>query len=448
MELLAQIALNIWSATKVVVPFIGVLSVVVFILELGHYIVGRWCGIKAEVFSIGFGKKLFGWTDRRGTHWQVAVLPLGGFVKFVGEMDPASAGRVDEEKLTPEEHKVAFHNASLLSRTLAVAAGPFANFLLSVVIFAGMYYYLGHASNEPVVGSIGLEAVEDVGLEPGDRVLSIAGEDVSKFADIINILARKNGIPQDTTVMRDGETQEIMVRYHRAPRIASVSPGMPAARAGMLTGDVILTIDGEPVDSYRELQLLTIEKPLGAEVEVVIDREGEVLTFSFVPDVVARAHPETGKIVELPTMGVSGSALAGIEPLRERLAIHLAVKGGVEQTWRIISGTLIYIGDMLFNGADTSQLGGPIRIAEISGDAAEQGFSSLIYLIAVLSTSIGLINLFPIPILDGGHLMFYAVELIRGRPVGELWMRVGTVIGLSMVLLLMVFATYNDLVRL
>ena len=147
-------------------------------------------------------------------------------------------------------------------------------------------------------------------------------------------------------------------------------------------------------------------------------------------------------------MGVRGSVLGGFEPAREMVPVYRAVPIGVAETWRIISGTMVYIGDMVFEGADTSQLGGPIRIAEISGDAAQQGFSSMVWLIAVLSTSIGLINLFPIPILDGGHLMFYAIELLRGRPVGEIWMRVGTMIGLSLVLLLMVFATYNDLVRL
>jgi regulator of sigma E protease len=448
MELLAQITDFIWSALKIGVPFLVVLSIVVFVHEFGHYIVGRWCGIKADVFSIGFGKPLLKWTDRRGTRWQVAMLPLGGFVRFVGDMDPASAGRANDDNLTEEERRVAFHNAGLLSRTLAVAAGPFANFLLSVMIFAGILLYLGQAKNDPVIGSIGIEAVEDVGFLPGDQVLSIGGQEVVSFADIINILAVSKGVPQSAMIKRDGDLREIMVRYHRLPRIAAVTPGMPAARAGLLAGDVFVSVDGEPITSYRELQLITADKPHGVAIEVEIDRDGERMTFSFVPELNERPHPVTNETVPLPTMGISGSALAGIEPELESIPIHRALIGGVGQTWRIISGTLVYIGDMIFKGADTSQLGGPIRIAEISGDAAEQGFSQFIWLIAVLSTSIGLINLFPIPILDGGHLMFYAVELVRGRPVGEMWMKVGTVIGLSLVLLLMVFATYNDLLRL
>ena len=234
MELLAQIPDFIWSALKIGVPFLVVLSIVVFVHEFGHYIVGRWCGIKADVFSIGFGKPLLKWTDKRGTRWQVAVLPLGGFVRFVGDMDPASAGRADDEGLSVEERKVAFHNAGLLSRSLAVAAGPFANFVLSVLIFAGLLLSMGQAKNDPIIGSIGIEAVEDVGLLPGDRVLSIAEQEVVAFADIINILARSNGVPQTATVNRDGDVKEIMVRYHRPPRIASVTPGMPAAQAGVL----------------------------------------------------------------------------------------------------------------------------------------------------------------------------------------------------------------------
>lgn len=447
MEMLAQIPL-IGGFLKFLVPFLGVLTIVVFVHEFGHYIVGRWCGIRAQVFSVGFGKTLLKYTDRRGTRWQLAVIPLGGFVKFVGDMDPASAGHAGDESMSAEEQKVAFHNASLLSRSLTVLAGPVANFLLSVVIFAGILIWAGQPSNDPVIGTISADEADGVGFEPGDQVLSIAGEAVESFADIINQLSLTNGEPEIAKVRRGGEIREITVRYHNEPRIVDISPGMPAERVGLLAGDIFVSIDGEPVRSYREVQLVTSEKAHGAEIAVEVDRNGERLTFRLVPDVVTRAHPLTLENEPLPTMGISGPVFGGIGTTREAVPLHRAFLGGVNETWNIISGTLSYIRDMVFKGADTSQLGGPIRIAEVSGDAAQQGFTSLVWLIAVLSTSIGLINLFPIPILDGGHLMFYAVEFIRGRPVGEKSMKVGTMIGLSMVLLLMVFATYNDLVRL
>jgi regulator of sigma E protease len=214
----------------------------------------------------------------------------------------------------------------------------------------------------------------------------------------------------------------------------------------LLPGDIFVSLDGEPVNTYFDLQVLTAARTHGAEVVIVVERAGERLTYRLVPEMKKRKHPVTGKETLVPTMGIDGSATAGIEPLRVSMPVHRAVSVGAVKTWDLISGTMIYISDMVFKDADRSQLGGPIRIAKLSGDAARSGFSGFFWMIAVLSTSIGLINLFPIPILDGGHLMFYAVEWLRGRPVGEAWMRIGTMVGLSLVLLLMVFATYNDLV--
>jgi regulator of sigma E protease len=447
MELLAEIPV-VGGILGWVLPFLVVLGIVVFVHEFGHYIVGRWCGIRAEVFSIGFGRPLWSWTDRRGTRWQVAALPLGGYVRFVGDMDPASAGRVEDSALSPAERRAAFHNASLWRRTLTVAAGPAANFLLSVVIFAGILLHSGQYSDDPVIGSVSPEAGYEVGFEAGDRVLSIEGKPVEAFSDIINILGRTDGEPQRAVVERAGETREISVRYRRAPRIVEVVPGMPAARAGMQAGDVILTMDGKPISSYRELQVITADKPLGQEIAFTVRRGDQVLSFTVLPEPVEREHPVTGEVTMVPTLGVSGAVLAGIEPTREAMPVTTALAGGARETWRIISGTLTYISDMLFRGADTSQLGGPIRIAEVSSDAAQQGFAQFVWLIAVLSTSIGLINLFPIPVLDGGHLMFYLIEAVRRRPMGESVTRIGTMIGLSLVILLMAFAFYNDLVRL
>jgi regulator of sigma E protease len=432
---------------SVIIPFLILLGVVVFVHEFGHYIVGRWCGIHAEVFSIGFGKRLYGWTDSRGTEWQVAALPLGGYVRFVGDMDPASAGQVDDSHLSEAERRAAFHNASLPARAATVVAGPVFNFVLSILLFAGLALAIGQSSSEPVIGEITADAVEDVGLREGDRVLEIAGEEIESFGQMLEILHRKDGEAVPAVVERGGDIAEITARYATEPRIDAITPGMPAARAGILPGDVILTLGGEDVNSFYDLQRIAAELPLKEPTELVIRRDGERMSFTLTPDTVTRPHPVTGEEVPQATLGVRSNSRGGIRAGREPVAPHIALWGGAVQTWSIIDGTVTYIGDMIFADADTSQLGGPIRIAEMSGQKAAEGATDFIWLIAVLSTSIGLLNLLPVPVLDGGHLLFYAIEAVRGRPLPGSAMQVGTVIGLSLVLSLMVFATYNDISR-
>ncbi|MCL5777469.1 RIP metalloprotease RseP [Limibaculum sp. FT325] len=447
MELLSAVPF-VGGALGAIVPFLVVLGIVVFVHEYGHYIVGRWCGIDAEVFSVGFGPKLVGWTDRRGTHWQIAALPLGGYVRFVGDMDPASAGKADDGDLTPEQRKHAFHNARLWRRAATVAAGPMFNFILSFVIFAALALAVGRASNAPVIGELRPELAGQVDLRPGDRILAVAGQPVETFGEIIAAFVRANGAEVEVEVERDGEKLAVPVSYRLASRIDYVNPGMPASRAGLVAGDVIVAIDGQPVASFYDLQLVTAAKPAGQEIVIDVTRDGELMTFRFMPDMVERPHPVTGETQPLPTIGIRAIGLGGIDPTLEPRGLGEALESGFAQTTRIVTGTINYVGDLIFANADPGQLGGPIRIAQISGEKAEEGLMSFVYLIAIISTSIGLLNLFPIPVLDGGHLMFYAAEALRGRPVGNAAIRVGTMIGLSLVLLLMVFATYNDLARL
>jgi len=429
-----------------IIAFLIVLSVVVFVHEYGHYIVGRWCGIGAEVFSVGFGKVIWSRTDSRGTKWQVAALPLGGYVKFVGDTDPASAGSQEDAALTERQRAQAFHHAPLGARAITVAAGPVANFLLSIVIFAMLAMWVGQSSGEPVIAETTEEA-QDIGFAEGDRVLSIDGREVADFSDILTLLGRSNGAPIPATVERGGETREITVAHQTGARIGIIRPGMPAAQAGLAAGDVVTEIDGEAVNSFEDLRLIGAGLPPGEEVNVTVLRDGEELAFSLTPEMVERVHPETGEVEALPTLGIGPAEGTGLLPPRVWTGPVEAVGIGVERTWFIISGTVTFIGDMLFANADTSGLGGPIGIAQMSGEKAKQGPEELIALIALISTSIGLINLFPIPILDGGHLMFYAVEAVRGRPLGEGAMRIGNMIGLSLVLFLMMFATYNDIAR-
>lgn len=445
MEVLSELPV-IGTLLTVVLPFVIVLGVVVFVHEYGHYIVGRWCGIRAETFSIGFGPRLYAWRDRRGTSWQVAALPLGGFVKFVGDMDPASAGKADGH-LSPEERREAFHNASLPRRAATVAAGPVFNFALTILLYIALAFVIGAPKDDPVIGDVAADAPAGVTFEPGDRVISMGGEPVESYAAIIDRLREADGEAVTTVVERDGARTTIEVSYPMSPEVQFVRPGMPASQAGMAPGDRIVSINGEKVTSFRDIQLATADLPLDEPIAVVVERDGQRRTFEIVPEAVTRPHPVTGEEQPLPTLGVSALGTGGIEPTRGPVDPVTAVVGGFAKTWLIVDRTLGFMGDLIFADADSSQLGGPIRIAQLSGEQAQAGLLEFVGLIALLSTSIGLINLFPIPVLDGGHLMFYAIEALRGRPVGESAMRLGTAVGLSLVLLLMVFATYNDIAR-
>ncbi len=445
MDPLALLA-GVWNVLTYLPPFLVVLAVVVFVHEFGHYIVARWCGIQAEVFSIGFGKVLWSRVDKRGTRWQVALLPLGGYVKFVGDMDPASAGAVEDDKLSEEERRVAFHTAPVGRRAATVVAGPVANFLLSILVFAGLALVAGKASDAPVIGTISEDAPADLGLAAGDRVISVDGTRVETFRELLDILHMTDGRSVPARVERDGARQDITVHYSIPPRIV-IRPGMPASRAGLFNDDVIVSLNGQSVHSFYALQLIAADLPPEAPIEVGIDRGGERLIYEVEPVMTERPHPITGEVVPQPTLGVGPVTGGGFGPTTVDRSVLDALQYGVERTWDIIVSTLAFFGDMLFANADPSNIGGPIQIAELSGQQAEQGVLSFIQFIAFLSTAIGLLNLFPIPVLDGGHLMFYGIEAVRGRPVGGAAMQVGTMIGLTLVLSLMVFATYNDITR-
>lgn len=442
-----EILTSIWSLLTYIVPFILVLGVVVFVHEYGHYIVGRWCGIHAEVFSVGMGKPLWGWTDRRGTRWQIAALPIGGYVKFVGDMDPASAGSVSDERLSAQQRAVAFHNASVGRRALTVLAGPVANFILSILVFSGLAMVAGTASLEPVIGQLTEHAPDDVGFEEGDRVLSVDGKETPQYPDILHILHRTDGRLVPAVVQRDGVVQDITVRYSLQPKVDSITPGMPASRAGILPGDTITSVSGQEVHSFFSLQVATRDLPHNEEITLGIEREGEALEISLIPVLRERTDPETGERMLQPTLGVRSTSRGGLVPLAVWRGPVDALEHGVARTWEIVEGTVTFFGDMIFADADLANIGGPIRIAEMSGEQAERGAFNFIGFIAVLSTAIGLLNLMPIPILDGGHLVFYAIEALRGRPLGGSATQIGTMIGFCLVLSLMVFATYNDISR-
>ncbi|MEM8753479.1 MAG: RIP metalloprotease RseP [Pseudomonadota bacterium] len=430
-----------------VLPFLVVLGVVVFVHEYGHYIVGRWCGIRAEVFSIGFGPELFAWTDKRGMRWRVGALPLGGYVKFAGDMNAASAGadQTAIDAMSPEERAGAFHLASVRARALTVLAGPVANFLLSIAVFMVVAMLAGREVNEPLIGSIREDANADLGFQAGDRVLSVEGESVETFSELLTALAEVDGRPATAVVDRGAGPEMIDILYVRPARIDEVIPGGAAAAAGLKRGDVIVSVDGEPTPNFETLREQVMARG-DATLAVEALRGGERLSFDLTPQMVDQPLPEGGT-ERRPLIGVTNASFGGIEPIMETANPIDAVVYGFDRTVGIIAATLGFVGDIFVGQADTTQLGGPIQIAKVSGQAAEQGLESLALMIALISTSIGLINLFPIPVLDGGHLVFYLIEALKGSPVRARWQEIGNGVGLSLILLLMVFATYNDLLR-
>jgi regulator of sigma E protease len=360
------------------VPFLFVLSLVVFFHELGHFLVARWCGVRILVFSIGFGPEIVGFHDRHGTRWKIAAIPLGGYVKFFGDENAASVP--DTERLAgmdEGEKSQSFVFQPVAKRAAIVVAGPMANFLLAIVIFAGIFMLYGKQS--------------------------------------------------------------------MTARVDSVQPDSAAAAAGFQPGDLVLAINGSPIGDFADMQRIVSESA-GEPLTITVDRKGTRVALKATP-ALKEIKDNFGNVHRIGILGITRSTAA--EDLKfQPVPPPRAVWMGVQETWFVIDRTLSYIGGVVVGREAADQLGGPIRIAQMSGQVATVGFVALIHLAAVLSVSIGLLNLFPIPLLDGGHLLFYAIEALRGRPLSERAQEVGFRIGLAIVLMLMIFATFNDIVHL
>ncbi|MBA3516771.1 MAG: RIP metalloprotease RseP [Rhizobiales bacterium] len=358
-----------------VVPALIVLTVVVFVHEMGHFLIARWCGIRVAAFSIGFGRELAGFTDRRGTRWKLSAIPLGGYVRFEGDENAASFP--DPETLArtpPAERRGLFHFAPVWKRAAVVAAGPVANFILAILVFAAVFTLLG--------------------------------------------------------------------RPHILPVAETVISGSAAERAGLRPGDRILAVDGSEIDSFSELQsivMLSADDPL----EVVVDRGGERVLLTATPE--RQEKPDgLGGTHRTGVLGIT----AGEVDFRKDAPLP-ALRQGVSETYLIIDRTLTFIGRLVRGRESAEQLSGPIGVGKVAGVVASSGgLPGLIYLTAVLSVSIGLFNLFPVPMLDGGHLVFYAIEALRGRPLSPRLQDLGFRVGFALVIMLFIFVTFNDIVNL
>jgi regulator of sigma E protease len=345
--------------------FVVVLGVLVFVHELGHYLAARWRGVRVEAFSIGFGGTITSWTDSRGTVWKLAWLPLGGYVKLHGQENPKDVGPEVRATWIPGQ---TFHDKPVLSRAIIVAAGPIANFVLAMVLFAGLFIAIGQPVPLPVVG----------------------------------------GVVADSA----------------------------ASRAGLMANDRILSINGQPIDTFDDLKNIVAAHP-AETLSVRINRDGADQQIAVTPDSVDSGGHKVG------ILGVRGGSME-----YRHVSLPAALLGGVTQTWAVTRETFAGLAQMVGGARGTDELGGPLRIAQLSGQVAKLGTATLISFIAVLSVNLGLINLFPVPVLDGGHLLFYLAEALRGRPLPQRAQEYGFRAGLAFLACLFVFATWNDLTHL
>ncbi len=434
------------SLFMTILAFVVALSVIVAVHEFGHYIVGRWSGIRAEVFSLGFGPVLFARTDRHGTRWQVAALPFGGYVKFLGDADAASGKDGAAMAAMPEARlRQTMHGAPLWARTATVAAGPVFNFLLSILIFAAVMMSGGKTADPLTVGALKPLPVEGVTLRPGDEIVGVAGLPIPDAGAAESYDGFLDALPVqpllDYEVRRDGRVREVQGPQLMPPLVGGVSPQSAAFDAGLRGGDVIVAVDGRPVHAFRELRDI-VEGSDGAPLALTVWREGEVLALTLVPRRTDEPQPEGGFRTRW-RIGVAGAM--AFEPATEALGPVEALGQAVAQTGQIIQSSLSGLYHMITGAISTCNMSGPIGIAEVSGAMASQGAQSFIWFIAVLSTAVGLLNLFPVPVLDGGHLVFYAYEAVTGRPPSERALRVLMAAGLTLILALMLFALFNDI---
>jgi regulator of sigma E protease len=361
-----------------IVPFLFVLTIVVFFHELGHFLVARWCGIRVLAFSIGFGPEIIGFNDRYGTRWKIAAVPLGGFVKFFGDENAASVpDQAAAAAMSEDEKKDSFIHQRVPARAAVVAAGPIANFILAIVIFAGIFMLYG--------------------------------------------------------------------KQTATARVDAVQPESAAATAGFKPGDLVTAIDGEKIDSFADMQRV-VSVSAGETLTIQVERGNQLITLKATPQL-RQLKDNFGNEHRLGVLGISRSMAPG-DIKTQKMGPLQAIGAGAQETWFVVDRTLSYIGGVFTGRESADQLGGPIRIAQVSGQVATAGFVALVHLTAILSVSIGLLNLFPIPLLDGGHLLFYGIEAARGRPLSERAQEVGFRIGLAIVVMLMIFATFNDIIHL
>jgi regulator of sigma E protease len=426
-----------------VVAFVVALSIIVAVHEYGHYIVGRWCGIHAEVFSLGFGPTVYSRVDKHGTKWQLAALPFGGYVKFMGDKDAASG--IDGAAisgLSPTERRRTMHGAPLWARVLTVAAGPVFNFILSVIVYTGFALWIGTATERNVVGAINQFPFDGETLQIGDEITAVNGAatpDAAAYFDVIEKIPPAPAVSY--TVMRNGNEQTVDGPHPMPPVVGGVEPLSAAFDAGMQDGDIVQSVNGERVFSFLQLREITGASE-GKPMSLQVLRDGAEMNVTLTPIMSDRPDSD-GRFETRWLLGLYPAPL--FEHETRRSGMFESVAFGVSAVNRIITGTFSGILHIVRGDISTCNLKGPIGIAKTSGAAASMGLESFILLIAGLSTAVGLMNLFPIPVLDGGHLVFHAWEAITRRPPPERVVQVMMMTGFGLIMALMFFALSRDL---
>jgi regulator of sigma E protease len=482
---------NLFGVPFTLASFLVALTVVVFVHEFGHFWVARRNGVRCQAFSIGFGPELFGYTDKLGTRWKFCLIPLGGYVKMFGEAEtmqaveggregPAAEGgkqKQIEEKavpraLTPEEKLVSFKYKTVGQRAAIAVAGPAVNFLFAIAVFWVTFAIVGRPITEPVIGQVEAgSAAAAAGLMTEDRVLSVDGTTIARFEDILGVIQLSTGAPMDVVIKRGAEEMTLKVTPRQTltkdafgneqkafllgitpfiePVIGQVQEDSAAAAAGLMTGDRVLSIDGAAIRRFEDIRGV-IQLSTGAPMDMGIKRGAGEMTLKVTPrqtttkDASGNTTKDASGIEQkVFLLGVS----AGEPPYKELNPVS-ALGEAVTQTYDIVRGTTIAMSQIVAGTRGTEDLGGPIRIAKYSGQAAKTGPAGFIIFMAILSLNLGFINLFPVPLLDGGHLLFYAIEAARGRPLSERAQEWGLRVGLALVLALMVFVSWNDIVHL
>lgn len=423
-----------------IAAFVVALSVIVAIHEYGHYIVGRWCGIHAEVFSLGFGPVVYRRTDKRGTQWQVAVLPLGGYVKFLGDANAASVG--SDGAVSETESRRTMLGAPLWARVATVAAGPVFNFILAIAIFAGSIMYQGRVSEPLTYGELhDLPPSYTTQLRAGDVLLAVEGvafDNPDRQIDLLDAVPVQERLKY--SILRDGDAMSVEGPYLMPTAVASVSPRSAADDAGLKINDVITAVDGVPIFAFSQLQQLVLAAE-GQPLALTLWREAEELNVTLQPRATDEPQPD-GTFVTTYRIGISGQFF--FDAQTESIGVIQATQMGAEGLWNTLTTSISALKHIIYGQISTCNLSGPVGIAETSGSMAEQGAQSFIWFIGALSAAVGLINLFPIPVLDGGHLMFYAYEAITRRKPSDRAVQVFMFMGLTLILSMMSFTILND----